>query len=446
MKKIFSCILIAAVFYSVNSFSQIGNTIRLTNGNNDRNPSFCPITSFINFGYYGFEFMVFERWSGVNSQICVTKIGPEGAVDSTVYITNDSFSNINPVILYNMPVFPGLINIAFIAWQSDKFGKECIFGSYYESVSGWSAPFIIDSSGTDNKKPSIIEINDPLYIIAYESGDDIKYKKFNRLTQETIVERNLTLQEPQVCTNPQVTGNINSVFIAYEKEFSASHKAIYFRSGHSDSIPYTGNLSDTLVYTDVNHIVGYGRKSLMNHIIYETNKNGNIDLYTENLSNHLQYSIVVNSAYDNLNYAGTDIVITDAITNYIFTYIRKSTSALRFIFANKFNPEIDVLNLKISSNPLYSSNITVGNGVRIPDLPCQRFWFVYNKDSLNINYPSVIFGIPYTNCVTEVNQHLISHPDDFYLSQNYPNPFNPVTHLEFGIWNFGFGICVFESL
>jgi len=435
MKKLFYCLLIAAVFYSGNTYPQIGNPVRLTNGNNDRNPSFCTIISYINFGYIGYEFMVFERVSGAHTQICVSKIGPEGAIDSTHYLTNDSGSNTNPVIFYNKPVFPGgnLINLAFVVWQSDKFGRESIFGSFYDIQNGWSEPFAIDTSDADNKKPSILGVDDPYYIIAYESGYDIKYKKFNRQTHETAVERNLTLQEPEICSNPQLTGNINSVFIAYEKEFSSSQKAIYFRSGHADSIPYTGNLSDTLVFTDVNHIVGYGKQSLMNHIIFETNKNGNIDLFAENLSNHLQYSMVVNNAFDNLGYAGTDIVITDAVTNFIFSYMRKSSNALRFILAYNFNPLVDVLSLKISSNPLYRSKISVGNGVRIPDLPCQKFWFVYNKDSVNINYPSLIFGIPYTNCLTEINQNIISHPDDFSLSQNYPNPFNPVTHLEFGI-------------
>ncbi len=36
------------------------------------------------------------------------------------------------------------------------------------------------------------------------------------------------------------------------------------------------------------------------------------------------------------------------------------------------------------------------------------------------------------------NISLLNSPSTFSLSQNYPNPFNPVTHLEFGISNFGF--------
>ena len=40
---------------------------------------------------------------------------------------------------------------------------------------------------------------------------------------------------------------------------------------------------------------------------------------------------------------------------------------------------------------------------------------------------------------TGINQISSEIPEQFSLSQNYPNPFNPVT--QFGIWNFGFGIC-----
>jgi len=40
--------------------------------------------------------------------------------------------------------------------------------------------------------------------------------------------------------------------------------------------------------------------------------------------------------------------------------------------------------------------------------------------------------------VVAVQNISTSIPDEFILEQNYPNPFNPVTHLEFGISNWGF--------
>ena len=88
---------------------------------------------------------------------------------------------------------------------------------------------------------------------------------------------------------------------------------------------------------------------------------------------------------------------------------------------------------KISNDPLYHTSISMNGSIRIPNTNCEKRWFVFNKDSVDINYPSTIYGVFYTNCLTKIIKNEYDQPREFSLEQNYPNPFNPVTHLEFGI-------------
>ncbi|MCB0728097.1 MAG: T9SS type A sorting domain-containing protein [Ignavibacteriae bacterium] len=422
-----------------NAISQVSPPVRLTNGNDDRNASFGIIYSWIDFGFQDFEFMIFERHSEGASQICISKIGHQGAIDSVTYLTNDMFLNTNPVIEYNKPGYPnnGIIHTAFAVWQSNKFGRESIFGSTFRISSGWTEPFIIDSSNSNNRNPVLTGIDSGNYMIVYESDNDIKFKKFNFFTHETIAEGNLTMLVPEVCSNPRVYGSSESVLISYDKEISPVHKAVFYRTGPPDLIPLNENPGDTIVYSGINHCLGFGRQSLLLNPIIETNRNGNTDIFTVQLFPlYFINPVVVDSSFDNLNYKGTDIVITDNVTNLIYSYLRRSDADLRILYGEFFNPE--VLNLKISDDPFFKSTLGISNGVRIPDEPCQKFWFVYNKDSADSGYPSTIYGISYTNCLTEIHQNNLSLTENFFLTQNYPNPFNPETHLEFGIPELGF--------
>ncbi|MEZ4822604.1 MAG: hypothetical protein R2942_09350 [Ignavibacteria bacterium] len=49
----------------------------------------------------------------------------------------------------------------------------------------------------------------------------------------------------------------------------------------------------------------------------------------------------------------------------------------------------------------------------------------------------------FNNWITSVNTISSEIPENFYLTQNYPNPF---LTSEFGIWDFGIGICISESI
>jgi len=438
MKNIFLT-LVFSVLLSVNAISQISQPIRLTNGNDDRNPSFGIIYSWIDFGFQDFEFMIFERHSEGVSKICISKIGHQGAIDSVTYLTDDAFLNTKPVIEYNKPSYPnnGFIHTAFAIWQSNKFGRESIFGSTFRISSGWSEPFIIDSSNANNRNPVLTGIDSGNYIIVYECDNDIKFKKFNFFTHETIAEGNLTLLVPEVCSNPRIYGSSESVLISYDKEISPLHNAVFYRTGPPNLLPFNENPGDTIVYSGINHCLGFGKQSLLLDPIIETNRNGNTDIYKVQLFPlYFINPVVVDSSFDNLNYKGTDVVITDNVTNHIYCYLRRSDIDLRFIYSDFFQTE--VLNVKVSNNPFFKSALGISNGVRIPDQPCQKFWFVYNKDSADAGYPSTIYGISYTNCLTEIHQNNVSVAENFFLSQNYPNPFNPKTNLEFGIPELGF--------
>lgn len=433
------------MLFSGITYSQLTQPVRLTNGNNDRNPSFHSGSEFfIDFGSFEFEFMAFERHSGNQSNICVSKITAAGSQDSAIYLTNDTYNNLNPAIAYNIKWYENqnIIKNSLVVWQSNKFGRQSIFGSSYSASSGWSLPFIIDSSNANNTNPKLSMLDTSNYIITYVSDDDIKYKKFNVDLRETIVERNLTLQEPGVCTNPKVTlfnssSNNTNVAISYEREIYTMQRAIYVRTGYADSISYVGNPGDTIAYTGINRNLGFGRLTFNDVSIFESDRSGKINVYATSFLpqlTHTQFPVISNNFYDILNYTGTDFPITDAsgLTNKIFSYNKRSGNGIKIVVL-PFYAGADTNGYNVSYDTLFDPVIALNVAVRVPDQPCQRFWFVYNKDSIDSDYPTTIYGIAFTNCFTDIMQTSNSQPESFYLNQNYPNPFNPETNLEFGI-------------
>ncbi|MFZ1320453.1 MAG: T9SS type A sorting domain-containing protein [Ignavibacteria bacterium] len=440
MKKIIFLYLFL-ILLTGTATSQFSNPVRLTTGNSDRNPSFDHSTYNIDFAAFDFEYMIFERADGNSSQICLRKIDSQGPFDSEMYLTNDAHTNKNPAISYNPPVFSfgDSIKYALAVWQSNKFGHESIFGSSFNVSSGWSEPFILDSSAAGNRNPDVIHFDSLNFGVTYECGNDIKYLKYNILSGIISARSNLTSADPGNFSNPHITKfnngfNNPGVAISLDKEISVNEKAIYCRIGIPDSMPQSGYPGDTIAYSGNNRTISFGRSKLSGHVIYETNRNGNIDIYTSEFYptvTHTQNPVVIDNTYDNLYYKGSDIPITDnsVITNYVYSYFRKSGSDLKLIAKAGFTGTPVIFN--ISDNPLYHSSLSLNNMLRVPNMPALRLWFVYNKDSLDINFPSTIYGYSYTVIFTDIKTSSSNIANDFSLSQNYPNPFNPKTIINY---------------
>ena len=442
MKKLSMLLFICFLTNSSIILSQpnpFSDPIRLTGGNNDRNPSFANSRDFNAYPGYEWEFMVFERISGSSSNICVTKINDEGSFGGEYSVSNDSYNNKNPSIAYNRSSYEigPEIKFAVIAWQSDRFGRQSILASRFIKGAGWSIPFIVDSSNAENVTPKVCQIDSINYSIVYQSGHDIIYKKYNILSNIFSLNGNITLPVSNDCSNPNVksikyTNGSGRVTVSFEKEIATGHNSIYLAQGSEDSIPILHS-ADSVAYEGNNHNIGFGNDKLHLHSLFESDRNGmNIIIYGTDVVIHHQESIIEDSVYDCLNYTGGDFYITDNgfTQNMVYSYNIRTLTVLRikFILLNSYSET-----QKISNDRLYQTSISMNGSIRIPNTSCEKRWFVYNKDSSDNNYPSIIYGVSFINCLSPVNQNENDIPKEWTLKQNFPNPFNPVTHLEFGI-------------
>jgi len=242
MKSLRMFLLICFLANSSLSISQLypfSDPIRLTGGNNDRNPSFANSREYDPYPGYEWEFMTFERISGNTSNICVSRIGVSGSVGEEYYITSDSYINKNPSIAYNRAtnVIGPEIKYAVIVWQSDRFGRQSIFASRYIKGAGWSVPFIVDSSNADNVTPKICSIDSLRYSIVYQRGQDIMYKRYNILTNVFSPQGNTTMLIPEYCSNPNIksvrfnSAGYSRIFVSFDREIAAGHTGVYFATG-----------------------------------------------------------------------------------------------------------------------------------------------------------------------------------------------------------------------
>ena len=442
MKKL---ILFLLVFFSLDfntclsQWNPFSEPVRLTSGNNDINPSFANSRDNNAYPGYDWEFMVFERKSGSTSNICVTKIGDSGSIGGEYYITNDAYINKNPSIAYNRATAGtgSEIKYAVIVWQSDKFGRQSIFASRFIRGTGWSSPFIVDSSSSENFSPKICSIDSLRYSIVYQRVNDIMYKRYNILTNLFSPQGNITLTISNNCSNPNVKSfryliGPSRVVVSFEKEITTGHNSIYLAQGLEDSIPILYS-ADSVAFAGNNRSIGFGNDGLHDYAFFESDRNSkNINIYGTEVMIHYQRSIVEDSTYDCLNYTGSDFDITDNgySENMVYSYNIRTLDELRIKF-NLLNSY--TITHKISNDRFYQTSISTNGSIRVPNSSCEKRWFVFNKDSSDNNYPSVIYGVSYTNCLSQINNFENNNSNSFSLKQNYPNPFNPVTHLGFGI-------------
>lgn len=459
MKKIiilFVCILI----YYNNAYSgwnSLSDPVRLTNGNNDRNPSFKnSATNSESILGLDWEFMAFERVTGNSSSICVTKINYHGALDSAVYLTADPYKNKNPEISFNKFYYHlgTTPKYAIVIWEtnSEGLGRSSLYASSYKRDSGWSGPFVVDASLNNNIKPKIHALDSTKFLIVYESNNQIKYKKYDILSNVFTVEQTITSgnfhHSPYITNFRDQFNNIKTI-VSYEKEISTFHRAIYFRAGTNDTISSIENPGDTVAYEGENFNQGFQMLSYARYNLFTSNRAGNFNIYATRISSAAasQIPVVLNTAYYNFNYVGVDYPITDnsfGNQNALYGNNRKRTGASEIVIKNIWSDDSVVHHL--SSNQNYETKSAISSAILLNNNPLQRYWIVYNKDSSNSNYPSRIFGVNFTNSLSAVNPNPSMVLNSFSLSQNYPNPFNPVSIVKFGIPGSGFvSLGVFDA-
>jgi len=101
-------------------------------------------------------------------------------------------------------------------------------------------------------------------------------------------------------------------------------------------------------------------------------------------------------------------------------------------------------------NVMYTNNLganwyVLGTGIP-SNVPCQDLTF-HNPSRTLVVWTHGRSAFKTIVPITGIQNNVSQAPADFKLEQNYPNPFNPVTHLGFGISNWGFvSLKVFDAL
>jgi len=438
MKKIIFIPFIFLLAFYINCFAQLDNpVVRLTTGNNDWNPTFSLSNSqyYICEGY-NWAFMAFERVIGTSSQIMVTKIDLNGALDTGLYITNNIYINRNPAIAHNVPdYYSPNIRRAIIVWETNKNGNWDLYASIYYYLTGWSAPIRVDTSLTDESNVSVKYFDSTFTAIVYQSSNDIKFKNYNFITNTFSADSNLTSAELLNCGRPYVQDVSvypqKKLLITYEKEISTTQKAVYYKLGDINNNIISWIRSDTISYTGLNQngkFIIYISNSA--NCYYETKRSGKWNIYYTGLNFSTgaltNVPVITENYFDDNSYAGNNLPLGDNTTHTYYGYLRKSVNDIKAVIKGGYT---DSITIPISNNTSYAAKLSkcsLPSGVG-----CIKCWMVFNKDSLNPQIPSRIYGTYAIGCAMNISENNL--PVKFNLSQNYPNPFNPTTKIKFSI-------------
>ncbi len=427
------CYLVLFILFPKLSSTEWSDPIRLTNGGNDRNPSFKVNQGFTVFNW---EFLVFERKNGSNNNICITRIGSEGALENPQYITTN-YNNTNPSVAYNSPSYTNPeISYALTVWQTDKNGNSDIYASRYTPATGWSAPFAVDSSGDEQTNPEVICIDSTNFGITYVSGNDIICKRYDMISNSFHAAINLTMSETSPCRNPYINfisfyNYYAHLIVSYEKEIMPGRFGIYYRYSLSESDPLNWSSSDTIAFAGDNQNRGFNSYTSNANCIFESDRSGNLDIFNTVVyfpQNIKFQSSLVTGPMDEYSYAGKDYGITDNL-NSLNAYFKRNNQISAVISAWLLGGNQE---FTISTNNNYTSNLSTSGDIKL-NLNCFRYWIVYN--AVHNFYPDssgIIYGKYVTNCLTNVHSDE-TIPKNYFLFQNYPNPFNPVTDIRYSI-------------
>ncbi len=419
------------------SYSQFLQNIKRLSFGNDRNPSFRVRDDGYNMSRIPYEFLIYERVNGNTSNILVSRINTDGALDSGYYLTNNVYANLDPSIGYYFQNYQITeITTALAVWETDKNGNKDIYARIYKQSQGWLPEFAIDSSDGGQVNPKTAVFNENTYAVVYQSLNDIRLKLVNVENQSVILDTNLTSGINEVCRNPYIVilqGSSPSMFITYEREFSASQNSIYCLKS---SMPAPLNfIIDTVRYSGVNYNAGMSPMCFYPSpylFLYETYNNGKRNVFGTQIKFNGQSSVlhdVLTSQYfDMWGYSGTEFILGKNTTNGVYAYIfRQGNSLYAKVKMGGFWG--DSLTALISNDTNYKSRTGFSTSQSVPNTGCFRYWIVFGINISPSEYG--IYGTTFTSCAMNVVEVSGGVPSSFSLSQNYPNPFNASTVIRF---------------
>lgn len=425
MRKLTFLLLVIICLSVRNSIAQYYWTkpVRITTGYKDSNPDFTSLQT-NTFGLLKWEFLIFQRAVDTTSQICVLKFNPQGPVDTAFYLTSDNYINRNPSIAYRTNNWIDSIKTALAVWETNKNNKWDLYGAYFTTQTGWTAPFPIDTTSSNKFNPKAIMINASEGAITYSRDGDIIYRKLNVAAGSFISEVNLTSSLTQNCIRPAIGGRWTNYMISFSAKKTDSTYSLYKilstnsgdTWGNPDTVTTVGNNFATTIGQTFNNIP---------RIVYESNKSGNYGIY------HTEDPPTTPVFYSsNYNYYGLKYFMVPFITDQFYANlsvcIRKSADSTKLIFDQHYPSGSfrDSVTIGDSSKKV---SVAVNQGIHYGDA---MIFAVYNKDSAGFTNLYFKRRIVSTGDVNFVGNYIAA---DFKLHQNYPNPFNPATKIKFDI-------------
>lgn len=407
------------------------NPIKFTSNYNDRNPHFG--TKQLGFNSEGFtwEFLVFERWTNVNtSQICVLKIGMDGVIDPVKYLTLENSEKRNPSISYDYSYSPGShLKNSLVLWEQKYNNRWNIYGCFYRN-NVWSNSFAVDTTNVDMSMPRSLCLDSTNFIIVYQKVNDIFLKKLNTTTQQILLDTNLTFSEQSNCRNAFVSRQ-NRIAVSYEKEKPNNEFAIEFQE--FNTVPALVN-KDTTAYSGNNINNGFANFWEGLTSIFSSNRLGNYNLYYRKIGNvslPSQDSLFVdrNSHLNNFDSYFFPLVFDQNGFGYTYhsgAHILREQDSVKIKFSN-FRVLRDST---VVGDTSVDCSLTINNGIKFGQSYDIIVWCVFNKDTVEGSILYARRNLVITGGIEQIGNEI---PSKLSLYQNYPNPFNPETKIKFNV-------------
>ncbi len=409
---------------------------QITNIDGDARNPFIAQDPYLNFR----PDIFFEIHKGNSSNIAFTNYyGTQSKKFSTpVYITNNSFLNINPKCIQ----FPSYSDFKdFLFFQTNETGNWLIaYKTRKDSI--WSNTSFVDSSSIDEENPSLL-FTGPYYQydsvrVLYQKGHSIflaTYKDSSFFTEEVFKGNDSTIYNqstgfPYEVSSASYASNL-FIDVAVTKIVNGDSIIVYKTKNDSsgtwgeEKIVDDTNECSNPKFLDINYSVclSYEKRSGKYTNINFINDWGS-NIYAQSIRDSIQGNL------SDLQTSNIYLIIDKfkiAKRNYDINNIhayRYSKNDSMYIFTNKF-PGLYIGYSGIPDTLIYTKVVNTGLAVGFLYADSGTINVVW-EDSLDGHIQ--LFGIGQSVIVNVKNNQKIF---TYHLFQNYPNPFNPTTAISY---------------
>lgn len=417
--------------------------VKLTGGNVDKNPRFNKTDAMDRITSN--NYLIFERWYGTNSKICMIRMNNLGPMDSAFSVCDSSFKNINPCL--GTDSRNNTITHLFFAWQrwNPSGNRYDLYGRYYNLYNGWSGIYTIDTSG-NCENPDVVCEDSTRFSLVYSKNNDIILKKISAPTGAVLLDTNFTAVDTTAYRKPMISkiGVYYTAYaLTYEKRMTGNYFSVLGRSKYQSN-PWSGeaqlsgtsyacenlgfalavNYSSVFVYYIRNIMPTYYSQIMCTEYNLQSNT-----FSTEYTIDTLDLNLSFSRMFDYLIIDKSQIVSAS-----VSTYICDKNNGN--VYARFMNGSNTTQNIRLGSDytkyRIALSNKFTPRTVSPPYDGVCTYWGVYNRDSLTYSclWGSYTTKVLYIENIKKTGSEI---PMKYFLSQNYPNPFNPVTKFRFDI-------------